>query len=100
MKYYQHGDVLVKKIGSLPEGLKKLSTNVLMDGEATGHKHVVAQGEYELNEKSGTLYLTAKGDVIIKHDEHKPITIPEGNYVIGQVREYDFFADEIRQVRD
>ena len=38
-KFYRHGDLLLKKIDKLPEGAKKIKTNILAEGEFTGHKH-------------------------------------------------------------
>jgi len=99
MKWYQHGDVTIKPIKEIPKGAVKETTDTLMDGEVTGHKHV-AIGEYNIFSEKGTLYLQADSELTIKHEEHKPMTIEKGNYVIGQVREYDFFDDEIRAVRD
>ena len=37
--WYEQGDVMLKKIDKLPEGLEKLSTKVLQESEVTGHHH-------------------------------------------------------------
>ena len=34
------------------------------------------------------------------NDEHKPIEIERGNYIIGIVKEYDHFSEEAREVMD
>lgn len=99
MKWYQHGDVTLKPVSAIPEKSETVKHNVLMEGELTGHRHTVV-GECNLFQKETTLYLQANGEVTIKHQEHKPLTVPEGTYVVGQVREFDFFEDEIRNVRD
>lgn len=99
MKWYQHGDVTIKPVKTIPSG-EILVGNTLMDGELTGHAHRVTKGSFQLIEKGGVLYFKADSDCVVTHEEHKPMTIPKGNYQIGQVREYDFFEDEIRKVRD
>ena len=97
--YYQQGDVLIIKVNKI-QG-KKLSHRVLMEGEITGHKHEVEKGEVELYEKEGTLYLRVKSETAtITHPEHHKIIIPQGDYEIKRVREYDHFEEEAREVRD
>jgi hypothetical protein len=98
----QQGDVILTKIDSIPKGKKierKERGYVLADGETTGHAHVI-EDEIEMVEKDGVLYIGCKTDVIIKHEEHKHITIPAGNYQIGIVAEYDHFLEEARKVMD
>ena len=99
MKWYQHGDVTIKPVKSIPQDAIKENHNVLMDGEVTGHKHQVI-GKHNIFTKEGILYLQADNQIIVKHEEHKSMTIPAGNYKINRVREYDFFEEEIRSVRD
>ena len=100
MKYFQHGDVKITVVNKIPGDAKKLEHLVLMDGEITGHKHQVVQGEAILYEKNGVLFLKANTDCTVGHEEHKAITVPKGNYEIGRVVEYDPFEDSIRAVRD
>lgn len=100
MEYYQHGDVTIKKVVEIPENSEKKNHLILMDGEITGHKHQVVDGEAILFEKDGVLYLKADTKCTVGHEEHKAITIPKGNYKIGRVVEYDPFEDAIRSVRD
>jgi len=97
-KWYQHGDVTIKP-ARIPKEAKEINTNVLMDGELTGHKHIVV-GDHNIFAEKGTLYLQANGEVIVRHEEHKPITLPKDTYIIGQVREYDFFEKQIRAIKD
>ena len=103
--YKQHGDVLVKRVAILPNGLKKAEYNgkiVLAEGETHNHCHAIADIE------SATLYIDEKGikyldvtsPVTLVHEEHSPITIDIGQYEIGIVQEYDHFAMEARDVRD
>ena len=106
MKYnqLQHGDVLLKGIKSLPEGCTEKPREggrlVVMRGEMTGHNHVITGDGAKLMELKGELYLEVTVPVVITHEEHKPLNIPTGIYQIGQVQEYDYFAEMARQVRD
>jgi hypothetical protein len=50
--------------------------------------------------RDGMLYMNAPNGTTIVHEEHDPITIPPGDYVIGTVLEYDHFAEEARKVID
>lgn len=61
----------------------------LAEGEATGHMHEVAEGEYELYEDStGTLWMRVLSrHVTVTHPEHATVTVPTGNYRIIQQRE-------------
>lgn len=97
---YQQGDVLLTKIENLPDGGKKHS-NVLAEGEATGHTHratgenvAVLEGEKE------ELFLSAPSGATIVHEEHKTLEVPPGYYRVRQVREYDHFEEEARRVQD
>lgn len=100
---YQHGDVLIKKASKIPEAGKKVEKTgkgyILAEGEVTGHYHAV-QDEIQLIEKDGVLYIKASDKFTITHEEHKPITIPAGDYEVGRVSEYDHFSEEARKVAD
>ena len=100
---YQHGDVLIRGITSLPDGLTKLGENdvVVAEGEQTGHHHRV-QGQVALYERPNkTMVMEVKHmPAFIFHEEHKPIEIIPGVYEIGRVQEYDYFEEMARQVQD
>ena len=87
---------------------------VLAFGEATGHKHQVNMADM-VKEAGITLhmgtYQTAGEDVpagfevhnetvTICHEEHNPIDIPPGKYVVRIVREFDHIAGRSRYVAD
>lgn len=96
----QQGDVLLKKVTQIPNG-KKLNHLTLAKGEATGHHHTITKGKAELIEANKKWYLKILSEeAILTHQEHKEIAIPQGEYEIGIVREYDHFAEEARQVID
>lgn len=95
----QQGDVILKRTTNLRG--KKLNHLVLAEGEKTGHKHQIIEGDAELYEDNGTLYLRVNSDqAILAHEEHKHQVIEKGDYQIGIVQEYDHFAEEARNVAD
>ena len=104
IKQLQHGDVLLKRIDQLPLGIKPVQRQngslVIMDGEATGHKHTITENSAKLWEIKGEMYLEVTGPVTIEHQEHKPLAVPSGIYRIGQVKEYDYFQQMERKVQD
>ncbi len=84
---YRHGDVLLTKVKTI-QG-KKLDHLVLAEGEVTGHKHQITQGEAELYEQEGTLFLHVLSEkALLTHEEHKEIELPQGDYQISLQREY------------
>jgi hypothetical protein len=96
---YQQGDVLISKIDKVKG--KKLNHCVLAEGEVTGHCHQVTQGEAELYQHEGTLFLRVKSDeCTVTHEEHSKVVLPRGDYQIEIVKEYDHFSEEIRNVKD
>ena len=95
----QQGDVLIKKV-PVVKG-KKLEHLVLARGEKTGHCHTITEGDAELFEHEGTLFLRVNSEkATLTHQEHSAVEIPQGEYVIGIVREYDHFKEESRNVTD
>lgn len=103
--FYQQGDVLIEAVDSVPADAKIVPAKdrgfVLAEGEVTGHAHVIDKvADIEFVEKGGMFYLKVKKPATVRHEEHKPITIPPGNYRVRGVREYDHFAEEARRVID
>ena len=104
MKPKQQGDVHIEP-AKIPSNAKRRHGVVLAEGESTGHAHrlsvpngVVAE---LFEEEKGDLYLrVVGGNVELVHEEHKPITIEPGDYVVGRVLEYDYDAEEARTVKD
>lgn len=74
---------------------KKEIKTVFMDGEVTGHSHHTFD-EVEFKDET----VKSKNGFTVTHEEHKPLTLPEGEMKVGQVVEYDPYANEIRRVAD
>lgn len=98
---YQQGDILIEAVEKFPKGIQK-HDNILAEGEATGHAHTVDLSNSNVYcDEAGNLYLEVIGDnVVVKHEEHKQITVPKGKYMVRKVREFDHFKNEPRPIRD
>jgi len=104
MKMYRQGDVLFKKVAAVPKGGKRRASGHILEGEATGHIHRIAEADLDsadvLEIGEGQLYLSvsAEGGISIVHQEHHAITLPKGDYEVVRQREYS--PEEIRNVAD
>ena|SRR3990167_5002025 len=99
MTDFQQGDVILKRAKEIKG--KKLNHLILAKGEHTGHKHVITEGAAELYEHEGTLFLKVLSEsAVVTHEEHTAIEIPNGDWEIGIVREYDHLAEEAKNVTD
>jgi len=88
MQAIRQGDVILLPVEQV-DGQKKLDL-ILAEGEVTGHKHQISQGQAELYEKNGTLYLRVLSEVaLLTHEEHQAISIPQGNWIVKIQREYE-----------
>jgi len=89
MQPLRQGDVLLIP-ASKPTTGKRLDHLTLAEGEVTGHRHRISQGEAQLYERNGTLYLKVLSPTaLLTHEEHHPITIPQGDWQVRIQREYE-----------
>lgn len=92
---YRQGDVILRKIDQIPEGVEPIPHTPLALGEVTGHKHQFGFEEkvrYFRDPKleKAVAYLDIDGvPATLKHEEHGPITLPPGKYEVIIQREYD-----------
>lgn len=103
----QQGDVSLERIDKLPKEakLKKADKRgfVLMEGEATGHFHSIAETNpeiCELYEVNGVLYVKASKSVNLTHQEHSTLTLEPGIWKVGQIKEFDYLQNMTRSVVD
>lgn len=81
--------------------MKLRTDKVLAEGEVTGHFHrATAKTASVFDTEGGGRVLVAPRGTRIVHEEHKPVTVPAGEYDREIVREFDPFAEEVRAVRD
>lgn len=87
---YRHGDVLVRRIASLPAGIQKQAGTTLAYGEVTGHSHRLQQPDaVQLWVRGNELFLEVKAaSATLVHEEHRPIELSRGFYRVWRQREY------------
>ena len=88
----RHGDVgfaVMEGAEETFEGFKQKNSNILAEGETTGHAHRV-EGDFKLYEDSmGNLKLkVGDGGAAVTHEEHHKIDIKKGSYEIVIQEEY------------
>lgn len=95
---YRHGDLFLEKIDSIPPEAIEEKTDILLEGEATGHMHRVDKNAkiFTINDRK---YLLVENSTFITHEEHKTIKLPKGIYEVTRQREYDPY-EGIRNVLD
>ena len=99
-KLFRHGDLLIRKVSSIPKTAILLSTSVIAEGEHPDHNHKLS-GEHQVFETLGKiLYFEAKQDVILKHPDHNTLEIPKGHYIVEHQRRYNPFEDVQEEVLD
>jgi hypothetical protein len=96
MQPIRQGDVILVPVQestskvALQELRQKLPHLTLAEGEVTGHKHRISEGQAQLYEQDSWLYLRVLSEVaILTHEEHKAIAIPQGNWMVRIQREYE-----------
>lgn len=92
---YRQGDVLIMRVAELPAALAPVSRDqgrvVLAYGEVTGHAHTILDPDTEFFEtaESADRWLSVHGaGATVLHEEHAPIALPPGNYLVRRQREY------------
>ncbi|HEY9829285.1 MAG TPA: hypothetical protein V6D26_01815 [Stenomitos sp.] len=96
MQPIRQGDVILlsikptDSIAAVEDLGKRLPHLTLAEGEVTGHSHRISEGQAELYEKDGTLYLRVLSETAtLTHEEHKAIQIPQGSWMVRIQREYE-----------
>ena len=95
-KCYRQGDVLIRRVDSLPSNRKKIKREmglvILAHGEVTGHHHSLADEQVDLFEtasEAGVTYLEVREAMAtLTHQEHAPITLEPGKYRVSIQKEY------------
>jgi len=96
---YRQGDVLIRRVEGValpdaePEARDEHGRLILAAGEATGHHHAVADPtakllRWVLADGSPALLLDAPDGATVRHEEHDPIELRPGRYVVSYQREY------------
>ena len=97
-RQYRQGDLLFVRQDTRPEAtLTARQSNVIVTGEATGHAHRLQAGTI-LEAPDGALYLDVTQTTQVIHEEHGPITLDPGLWLVVRQREYS--PEAIRTVAD
>ena len=127
MEKYQQGDVVMFKVDEeyfnnhTRTDINKIGYSggkdehaIVAFGEVTGHKHQVNMKDM-VKEAGVTLsmgynreagidvpegFTVIDAPVTITHEEHKPVELPPGYYMVRIVREFDHIAGRSRYVAD
>ena len=91
MNPIRQGDVLLIPLESTVQNFgQKLSHLTLAEGEVTGHRHRISDGQAELFERDGTLYLKVLSNkATLTHEEHRAVSLPKGDWLVRIQREYE-----------
>lgn len=105
MRMYRQGDVLLRKIKSLPTGVVP-KDKILARGEVTGHKHrFLEQQELQqvkrpdentmvfIDESGKQFVQVLSPTAVLEHEEHGNITVPQGEYEVVIQKEHDAIAE-------
>ena len=90
---YRQGDVLVRRVTSIPERATPVERDagriILAYGEVTGHAHAIKAPEAEatlLSVSANERFLRLLRDVDLVHEEHTTIHLPAGDYQVTRQR--------------
>lgn len=106
------GEVTIFKIDAIPDGIKtkpaeRIAAGWIVSHSERGHHHICTGGKVmeRVDAPAGmrVLYAILKEpaafiqDAPVPHEQH---ALPAGLYEFRLAREYDPFADQVRQVKD
>lgn len=103
MFYRRQGDWLFKPSQAVPDGLHQIKSNVVGEGEGTGHLHQFTTGQVVLyaNSKGETEAVEVVSDkATLTHPEHGPIEFEKGLYCTRKEIDYNPFTEEMQRVKD
>jgi len=87
----QQGDVNIWKTTRLPKGAKEIGTNVVREGEVTGHMHEIVGSDFQLYSHDDQVVAKIRSDDCeLVHPEHGPIELEPGIWEFGGTHEYDY----------
>ena len=97
---FRQGDQLIRKISSIPSTAKPISTNIIAEGEKSGHNHVLNGSHQIYQTDDRQMYFEAKQELKIEHPEHNTIMIPKGIYTVVHEISWNPFEDREVEVLD
>ena len=94
----RQGDLLIIKIPEVPKSALEKDSQVIAEGELSGHRHELSCGT--VFEKATAMYFTvpSEEEAVLNHPEHFPVTFPPGHYKV--IRQKEYFPGAWRHVQD
>lgn len=90
MNQIRQGDLLFLRIPSIPANATVVQDGVIAKGEASGHAHRLQAGSGRLLLMAmGLMYIRAKHEAEITHEEHNTVTLPPGDWRVVRQSEYE-----------
>ncbi len=92
---WRQGDVLIKRVETIPPSALRLKRAVLASGDSTGHRHQIkdrrtARLFESVNARASGLFLEVVADeAAVSHPEHGEIVLTRGVYRVWRQREFD-----------
>jgi len=105
VKQLVQGDILFVRLdiphytGKSTE-IKRLETNVVAEGEKTGHKHILWGGFLYNSSSWGTCAFVGNEGGTVTHDEHHTLNLSPGEYRIVRQKHYNYEAEYKREVAE
>ena len=81
-RVYRQGDVIFKEIDKIPSWAKKTG-NILVIESESGNNHVLEASVYDDGR-----YVEVDKPSVVKHPQHRQLTLPVGKYLVYRVRDY------------
>ena len=89
LRLFRHGDLLICEMDFVPTFAKPIPTNIIAEGEKTGHNHML-NGSHQIYETADNhKYFKAKQELKLEHPEHNTLIIPKGIYTVVHERSFN-----------
>lgn len=86
----RQGDVIPVPVNVEEAQCEKLPHLTLAEGEVTGHSHRIEDSNAALFKFNDKMYLKIQSEIgFLRHEEHKEIQIPQGDYEVIIQQDYE-----------
>lgn len=85
----RQGDVMLVLTDVIPQKAQKSDTNIVADGEVTGHHHRIVGEDVQLYTLEGNLFAKVGQVAVLSHEEHGAIQVEPGVYRVIRQRQYN-----------
>ena len=96
LEYVQQGDLLFYRVGDagVETEHEEDTSKIVLEGEASGHMHRLTSPtsrlfKFPVQEDGSFGIVDVPESDIVVHDDHLPVTLRAGTYIVKQVQEID-----------